>query len=167
MVEQVASYGENRRHDTNSIHIVNGLSSTLSCYSLSSCGIWQHVFYAAVGGGRSGLVPHPLWLHGHWTKDRLHWSGQECKVTRFLGSVEVVMKEDWDGLSEKASVRPLHRVPSHDLQQSRTHMTMTSAHARKWIHTTDNAATHGIHLLAFQVRWVMVALWRGSVRQVH
>ena len=52
-------------------------------------------------------------------------------VTRFLGSVEVMVKEDWDGLSEKASVRPLHRVPSHDLQQSRTHMTMTSAHARK------------------------------------
>jgi len=52
-------------------------------------------------------------------------------VTSFLGSVEVVVKEDWDGLSEKASVRPLHRVPSHDLQQSRTHMTMTSAHAKK------------------------------------
>ena len=52
-------------------------------------------------------------------------------VTRFLGSVEVVVKEDWDGLSEKASVRPFHTVPSHDLQQSRTHMTMTNAHARK------------------------------------
>ena len=39
-------------------------------------------------------------------------------VTSFLGSVEVMVKEDWDGLSEKASVRPLHRVPSHDLQQT-------------------------------------------------
>ena len=44
-------------------------------------------------------------------------------VTSFLGSVEVVVKEDCDELSEKASVRPLHRDPSHDLQQSRTHTT--------------------------------------------
>ena len=44
-------------------------------------------------------------------------------VTSFLGSVEVVVKEDWDELSEKASVRPLHRDPSHHLQQSRTHTT--------------------------------------------
>ena len=44
-------------------------------------------------------------------------------VTSFLGSVEVVVEENWDELSEKASVRPLHRDPSHDLQQSRTHTT--------------------------------------------
>jgi len=44
-------------------------------------------------------------------------------VTSFLGSVEVVVKEDWDELSEKASVRPLHKDPSHDLQPSRTHTT--------------------------------------------
>ena len=30
-------------------------------------------------------------------------------VTSFLGSVEVVVKEDWDELSEKASVRPQPR----------------------------------------------------------
>ena len=33
-------------------------------------------------------------------------------VTSFLGSVEVVVKEDWEELSEKASVRPLHRDPA-------------------------------------------------------
>ena len=36
-------------------------------------------------------------------------------VTSFLGSVEVVVKEDSDELSEKTSVRPLHRDLSHDL----------------------------------------------------
>ena len=45
-------------------------------------------------------------------------------VTSFLGSVEVVVKEDWEELSEKASIRSgLHRDSSHDLQQSRTHTT--------------------------------------------
>ena len=33
-------------------------------------------------------------------------------VTSFVGSVEVVVKEDWYELSEKASIRPLHRDPS-------------------------------------------------------
>ena len=37
-------------------------------------------------------------------------------VLSFLGSVEVVVKEgDWEVLSEKASTRPPHRDPSHDL----------------------------------------------------
>ena len=59
-------------------------------------------------------------------------------VTSFLGSVEVEVKEDWDELSEKASTRPLHRDPSHDLQQSRTHTIIWPVHsqdmptANKW-----------------------------------
>jgi len=52
-------------------------------------------------------------------------------VTSFLGSVKVVVKEDSDELSEKTSVRPLHREPSHDLQQSKDIQNHDQCTARK------------------------------------
>ena len=49
---------------------------TIDCYIPIMVG---YLVTAALGEWGSGLEAHSLWVHGYWSKNRLHWSCQELK----------------------------------------------------------------------------------------